>query len=130
MRLTEIVDRGHVRVIDAAGVRRLAIESADGLGVPRHRRMQHLDGALPAHLHVLGEINTSHSTGAQLFLHVIALGDDRTDKVRGHAALPVQRRPVLWAEALALGVDDAAGGADLQCAHSVVLCGRRGRGAW
>ena len=66
MRLTEVVNRGDIRVIDPARVGRLTVESADRLTVARHRGVQHLDRALPAHLHVLGEVHTSHAARAEV----------------------------------------------------------------
>ena len=127
-RLTEIVDGRDVRVIDAAGVGCLSIESTDRLGVAGHRRMEHLDRALPAHLHVLGEVDASHPARAQQLQHVITLGNDGADEVRAHAILPVQRRPILRAEPLGLWILSATDRTDLRCAHSVCALRTEGGG--
>ena len=112
-------------MVDATSVRGFTIESPNGVGVPRHGRMQHFDGALSAHLHVLGEIDTSHSAGAQELEHVVTFGNDRADEIRGHTTPRAQCHPVFRAEPLGFGILEAAGWTDLECAHDGSLSSGR-----
>ena len=81
-RLAEVVDRGDVRVLDPARVRRFAIEAAD-----RVRRRAPSPGCitlialLPPHLHVLGEIHLAHAAFADAANHVVAIGEDGADEI-------------------------------------------------
>src|SRR5256885_8651912 len=55
-------------------------------------RSHHLDGAAPAHLHMLGQVHLAHPALAQLPEHVVAIGDDLADQVAGGRRGP-QRLP-------------------------------------
>src|ERR1043166_9276784 len=100
-------------MIDAARVGGLAIEAADRVGVLHHARMHHLESALAAHLHVLGQVHLAHAAFAELAHHVIAVGDDRADEIR-LAADRAQRRSVARTEPLARRIFGVAGRANLQ----------------
>jgi hypothetical protein len=96
-RLAEVVDRADVGVIDPAGVGGLAIETGNGLRIVAHPGAHHLDGALPPHLDVLGEIDRAHPAFAQLFRDVITVGNNLAYQVAAGVGRP-KRLPVALAE--------------------------------
>ena len=106
-RLTEVIDGADVRMADAARVRGLAIEAADGVRVAHRSGRHDLDGAAPAHLHMLGQVDLAHAAFAQLLGDVIALGDHLAHEVGAGRRLP-ERGAVADAEELVVAVFGAA----------------------
>src|SRR5712664_56662 len=100
---------------DAAGVRRLAIEARHGVGIVHHRRIHHLDGAAPAHLHVFAEIDLTHSSFTELLHDVIAVRYGLAHEVARRPG-GSQRLPVIGAELHVIGVFGGADGADFHAA--------------
>src|SRR5207248_8999407 len=100
---------------DAAGVRRFAVDSGDGVGIVHHRGIHHLDRAEPSHLYVLGEIDLAHATLAELLDHVIAIGDHLADQI---ACRPrrTQRLSIVGTKLHVIGIFGGADGADLHAA--------------
>src|SRR5439155_24694927 len=103
-----------VGVVDAAGVRGLAVEARDGVGIVHHRRIHHLDGAAPPHLDVLGEIDLTHAAFAQLLHDVVAIGNDLADQVARGRRRP-QRLTIVGTELHVIGI---FGGADRTDLHA------------
>src|SRR5438270_8014778 len=97
---------------DAAGVRGLAIEARHGVGIVHHCWIHHLDGAAPAHLHVFGEIDLTHSAFAELLQDVVAVRDDLTHEIARRRS-GSQRLSVVGAELHVIGILGRAHGADL-----------------
>src|SRR5439155_9526994 len=116
--LTEIVDGTDVGVRDAARVRGLAVEAGDGLRVVYHGGVHHLDGTPAPHLHVLGEVHLAHSSLAQLFHNVIAVGQDLAHEIvrrpRRAQGLPVART-----ESYVVAILRRTDGADLHAGISI-----------
>ena len=117
-RLAEIVDAADVRMAQPRGVRRLAVESRNGIGIGVHPRVHHLERALAPHLHVLSEVHRSHAAFAELLEDVIPVGDDRAEEVR-LGVRRAQRTPVPRAEALGEGILGAARRTDLLVAQTL-----------
>src|SRR5438552_15516736 len=98
----------------SAGIRGLAVEARDGVGIMHHRRIHHLDRAAPPHLDVLGEIDLTHAAFAQLLHDVVAIGNDLADQVARGRRRP-QRLPVVGTELHVVGI---FGGADRTDLHA------------
>src|SRR4051812_34373847 len=105
-------------MIDLAGVRRLAIEARDRVRGRGERGIDDLHGALPAHAHVLGEIDASHPALADQREDLIALRHPLSDE-RIVRTLQTQRTAVSGAELLADVVLGAALRADLGRGHEL-----------
>ena len=66
LRLAAVVDADDVRMAEARGVARLALEPLDELLVARVALVQHLQRDLAAELLVLGQVDVGHAAGAEL----------------------------------------------------------------
>src|SRR5690606_20984907 len=117
-RLAEVIDAADVRVREPRRVARLAIEARDRVGIGVHPRMHHLERALAAHLHVLGQVDGAHPAFAELLDHVVAIGDHLAEEIARGAGRS-QRRAVARADALAEGILGPAGRADFLFAHKL-----------
>src|SRR6185437_5650689 len=116
-RLAEIVDGGDVWMTDAARVGRFAIESADRIDVRHQPGVEHLEGALAAHLDVFGEIDLAHAAFAELAQHTVTVGDDRADQIGARCGAP-QGRTIRLAKARVGGIRRAALRTDSRRGHA------------
>src|SRR5262245_22338981 len=68
---------------DRARALRLAPESADGVGVLRHRAVHELERALASCAHVMRDVYLAHSALTEPLLDVVAIVDELADEVGG-----------------------------------------------
>ena len=78
--LAEVVDRGHIWLVNLARVRGLAVEAADGFRRGRQRRAHHLHGALATHLHMLSQVHPTHPAFPDAAQHAVAVGEHLPDE--------------------------------------------------
>src|SRR5216117_1659235 len=116
--VTEVVDGADMSVRDAAGIRRLAIETGHRFGIVHHGRVHHLDGTTAPHLHVLGEVHLAHAALAQFLHYVVAVGQHLAHEIvrRPRRA---QRLPIVRAESHVIAVLGRTDGADLHVGISI-----------
>jgi hypothetical protein len=69
-----------MRVIDAAGIGRLAHEPADRFGFLSQIGLEQLDGARPPDPQMLGQVHFADAPRAELSAEPIPLGDDQASE--------------------------------------------------
>ena len=81
--LSEVRGGRDVRVIDVGGRHGLALEARNELGHARKLAVQHLDGELLAHEHVLGGVHLAHPTLAERRFDPVTLREHRSGRQFG-----------------------------------------------
>jgi len=114
--LTEVEDRGDVRMIDLAGVLGFAREALQCFRLMQQGLPHDLDRTLALHADVLGQIHLAHAAFANTRDHTVAPAHHLPDEVT--LVHDGQRRPILRAERDGLVVGLATLGAASPIAHS------------
>src|SRR5689334_24947866 len=109
-------------MVDSACVRRLSMEAADCLGAEGELRAQDLESALPPHLHMLGQIDASHSPLANEREDVISVGDGLADEGIGRGAHScVMAEKGRWERSMKRQSPGSAGHSRVRSSHPCIL---------
>src|SRR5207237_9723625 len=91
--------RGDVWMDNPRRVRRFTRKPLRGIGAVEQRAVHHLDGAVPIHFDVLGEIDLYHPTFTEPLQNAITIREDASDDAVGgplgsqrRSAMPAYRR--------------------------------------